>query len=165
MKALFTGGIKSGKSRLAEAFMLENFAYSKPYYLATAELIDGEMKDRIFIHRQRRKDHFMTIEEPIKLLDTLNSCVAPVLIECISMWINNGLYYGIPDAAILQELESVLQLSTDIVFVNNEVGLGVIPDNPLARRFVDLSGKAAQMMGEYCDKVYFCSCGIKLQMK
>jgi len=81
------------------------------------------------------------------------------------MWLNNQLYHQIPETDILQELEAVLQLSCDMVLVHNEVGLSIIADNRLARQFVDLSGKAAQLMGRHCDQVFFCSAGLKMQMK
>lgn len=165
MKTLFTGGIKSGKSRLAEVYILEQAASVKPYYLATTEFFDDEMQTRIAIHQQRRQDLFVTLEEPVKLFDAVQTCQAPVLVECVSMWLNNQLYHKISEADILQELEAVLQLKNDMVLVHNEVGLSVIADNPLARQFVDLSGKAAQLMGRYCDHVYFCSAGLMLKMK
>ncbi|MDO9047205.1 MAG: bifunctional adenosylcobinamide kinase/adenosylcobinamide-phosphate guanylyltransferase [Methylobacter sp.] len=165
MKTLFTGGIKSGKSRLAETYILEQATTGKPYYLATTEFFDDEMQTRILIHQQRRQDLFVTIEEPVKLFEVLQKCRRPVLIECVSMWLNNQLYHQIPEADILQELEAVLQLSCDMVLVHNEVGLSVIADNRLARQFVDLSGKAAQLMGQHCDRVFFCSAGLKIKMK
>lgn len=165
MKTLFIGGIKSGKSRLAEAYILEHATTRKSYYLATTEFFDEEMKERIRIHQQRRQDLFITIEEPVKLLEALQQCNGPVLVECISMWLNNQLYHQIPEADILQELESVLQLSCDMVLVHNEVGLSIIPDNRLARQFVDLSGKAAQLMGQHCEQVFFCTAGLKIKMK
>lgn len=165
MKTLFIGGIKSGKSRLAEAFILEQAATEKPYYLATTEFFDDEMQARIQIHQQRRQDLFVTIEEPVKLFEAVQKCRGPVLIECVSMWLNNQLYHQIPEGDILQELDTVLQLTCDMVFVHNEVGLSVVADNRLARQFVDLSGKAAQLMGQHCDQVYFCSAGLKMKMK
>jgi adenosylcobinamide kinase/adenosylcobinamide-phosphate guanylyltransferase len=165
MKTLFIGGIKSGKSQLAEAYILEQAATGRPYYLATTEFFDDEMQARIRIHQQRREDSFITIEEPVKLLEALQKCQRPVLVECVSMWLNNQLYHQILEADILHELEAVLQLSCDMVLVHNEVGLSVIADNRLARQFVDLSGKAAQLMGQYCDRVFFCSAGLKIQMK
>ncbi|HEY8037743.1 MAG TPA: bifunctional adenosylcobinamide kinase/adenosylcobinamide-phosphate guanylyltransferase [Methylobacter sp.] len=165
MKTLFIGGIKSGKSRLAEAYILERATTVKPYYLATTEFFDDEMQARIHIHQQRRQDSFINIEEPVKLLQTLQKCQGPVLVECISMWLNNQLYHQIPETEILQELESVLHLSCDMVLVHNEVGLSVIADNRLARQFVDLSGKAAQLMGQHCEQVFFCSAGLKMKMK
>jgi adenosylcobinamide kinase / adenosylcobinamide-phosphate guanylyltransferase len=165
MKTLFIGGVKSGKSRLAEAHILEQVGAVKPYYLATTEFLDDEIKIRVRIHQQRRKDSFITLEESVKLFDTLENCQRPVLIECVSMWLNNLLHYQIPEADILQELEAVLQLPCNMVLVHNEVGLGVIADNSLARQFVDLSGKAAQLMGYHCDEVFFCSAGLKMRMK
>jgi adenosylcobinamide kinase/adenosylcobinamide-phosphate guanylyltransferase len=165
MKTLFTGGVKSGKSRLAEAYILEHAGMDKPYYLATTEFFDDEIQARVTVHQQRRKDFFITLEEPVKLFDALESCRRPVLVECVSMWLNNLLYHQIPETNILQELEAVLQLPCAMVLVHNEVGLGVIADNSLARQFVDLSGKAAQLMGQHCDEVYFCSAGLKLKMK
>ncbi len=164
MKTLFIGGVKSGKSRLAESYILENSVH-RPYYLATTEFIDTEMKQRIEVHQQRRQDLFVTLEEPINILPRLQTCQQPVLVECVSMWLNNLLYHQWQEADILQELEAVMALSVDLVLVHNEVGLGVIPDNALARQFVDLSGKAAQIMAAACDQVFFCVAGLPLQMK
>jgi adenosylcobinamide kinase/adenosylcobinamide-phosphate guanylyltransferase len=165
MKTLFIGGVKSGKSRLAETYILGQTRTDKPYYLATTEFLDDEMQARVHVHQQRRKDSFITLEEPVKLFDALEKCRHPVLVECVSMWLNNLLYHQIPEADILKELEAVLQLPCNMVLVHNEVGLSVIADNPLARRFVDLSGKASQLMGQYCDEVFFCSAGLKMRMK
>jgi adenosylcobinamide kinase/adenosylcobinamide-phosphate guanylyltransferase len=165
MKTLFIGGVKSGKSRLAEAYILEQADSTKPYYLATTDFFDDEMRVRIDVHQQRRQDFFITLEEPVKLLETLQNCQRPVLVECMTMWLNNMLYHQHSEAAILEELEAVMQLPRDMVLVHNEVGLGIIPDNPLARQFVDLSGKASQLMGRYCEEVFFCSAGIRLRMK
>ena len=164
MKALFIGGIKSGKSRLAEAYILEK-ADAKPYYLATTEFIDEEMRTRIAAHHLRRQDRFITVEEPLQLVQALQGCSGNVLIECMSMWINNMLYHGMSIERVMAELNAVIALPLDMVFVQNEVGLGVIPDNPLARRFVDLSGQAAQMLAEHCDHVFFCCAGLKFQLK
>ncbi|MGZ8153575.1 MAG: bifunctional adenosylcobinamide kinase/adenosylcobinamide-phosphate guanylyltransferase [Methylovulum sp.] len=165
MKTLFIGGVKSGKSRLAEAHILAQAGEVKPYYLATAEFIDDELQTRIDSHRQRRQDLFVTLEAPVNLLHTLQNCQRPVLIECVTMWLNNQLYHQIPEADSLQELEAVMRLPCTMALVHNEVGLGIIPDNPLARQFVDLSGKAAQLMGQYCNQVFFCSAGLAMRMK
>jgi adenosylcobinamide kinase / adenosylcobinamide-phosphate guanylyltransferase len=164
MKTLFIGGIKSGKSRLAESYILEH-AKQKPYYLATTEFIDDEMCERIAQHRARRGDSFVTIEEPLRLLGALTDCHAPVLVECISMWLNNKLYHQSDETVILQELADVLTLKTDMVLVQNDVGSGIVPDNALARRYADLSGKAAQLLGEQCDVVFFCCAGLKMRLK
>ena len=165
MKTLFIGGVKSGKSRLAERYILEKCPTVKPYYLATTEFFDDEMQARIAIHRKQRANVFVTIEEPLKLLSTLQNCKRPVLIECVTMWLNNMLYHQISETLILQELEAIMQLPNELVFVHNEVGFAIIPENKLARQFVDLSGKAAQIIARYCDDVFFCSAGLKLKMK
>ncbi len=167
MKTLFIGGVKSGKSHLAESYLLRHLQphADKPYYLATTEFLDEEMRERVKIHQQRRHNQFITLEEPIKLFATLEHREDTVLVECVSMWLNNMLHHQIPEADILQELEAVLSLPCDLVLVHNEVGLGIIPDNKLARQFIDLSGKAAQLMGQHCDKVFFCSAGLILAMK
>lgn len=165
MKILFMGGVKSGKSRLAEAEILKLSNGVKPYYLATNECFDEEMQARVLTHKQQRQDAFDTLEEPLHLLKTLQHCQRPVLIECVTMWLNNMLYHQFCEQAILDELEAVMKLPLDLVLVHNEVGLGIIPENKLARQFADLSGKAAQLMGQYCERVYFCSAGLALRMK
>ncbi|MDD5227648.1 MAG: bifunctional adenosylcobinamide kinase/adenosylcobinamide-phosphate guanylyltransferase [Methylococcales bacterium] len=165
MKTLFIGGVKSGKSRLAETAILEFSKGVKPYYLATNECFDDEMKARVLTHKQQRQNAFDTIEEPVKLFETLQLYERPVLIECVTMWLNNMLYHQFSEQAILDELEAVMTLPIDLVLVHNEVGFGVIPENKLARQFVDLSGKAAQLMARHCEQAYFCSAGLALKMK
>jgi adenosylcobinamide kinase/adenosylcobinamide-phosphate guanylyltransferase len=165
MKTLFIGGVKSGKSRLAETAILEFSNSVKPYYLATNECFDDEMKARVLSHQQQRQNRFKTLEEPLKLLETLRNLNCPVLVECVTMWLNNMLFHDFSEKIILDELEAVMLLPIDLVLVHNEVGFGIIPDNVLARKFVDLSGKAAQLMVQHCEQVYFCSAGLALKMK
>jgi adenosylcobinamide kinase/adenosylcobinamide-phosphate guanylyltransferase len=81
------------------------------------------------------------------------------------MWLNNMLYYKFSENEILTELDAIMNLPRDLFLVHNEVGQGIIPDNKLARQFVDLSGKAAQLMAKHCEQVYFCSAGLALKMK
>lgn len=164
MKTLFIGGVKSGKSRLAEDYILRH-AEEKPIYLATTEFFDDEMRQRVKSHKQRRQDRFITVEEPVYLNNALNGCAGPVLIECVSMWLNNMLHRQVPEKQILRELEDVVHSPLGLVFVLNEVGMGIIPDNQLARKFVDLSGKASQLLGSNCGEVYFCCAGIALKLK
>ena len=164
MKILFTGGVKSGKSRLAEEYILA-MTKAKPYYLATTEFIDAEMRKRIAAHQQQRQDRFITLEAPVQIAAVLKNCPGPVLVECVSMWLNNMLYYQHSEDGVFHQLTEVLALSADLVFVQNEVGLGVIADNPLARQYVDLSGKVAQFLAARCDQVYFCCAGLKMQLK
>ena len=165
MKILFTGGVKSGKSRQAEMRILRMALDLKPVYLSTTELLDPEMKKRITEHRQHRGEKFWTVEEPLNLTEALAETEAPVMIECMTMWLNNALHHKLPESKIFAEIESLLLLENDIVFVLNEVGLGIIPDNPLSRKFADLSGRIAQMLAESCDEVNWCVAGILVKIK
>ncbi len=81
------------------------------------------------------------------------------------MWLNNALQYKISKQNIFTEIENLLSLKNDLIFVMNEVGLGIIPDNPLAREFSDLSGKISQKLGESCDEVNFSVAGILIKLK
>ncbi len=164
MKTLFIGGIKSGKSKNAEEYILKN-STSKPTYLATTEFIDKEMQERIDKHKLQRKNLFITIEEPIKLYEVIKTIKTPILIECISMWINNMLYYGQSYEEMQKELIKILELDINIVFILNDVGCGVIPDNKLAREFVDISGKLSQVIALNCEEVYHNIAGIATKIK
>ena len=165
MKILITGGVKSGKSRHAEMNILKMTQAQKPIYLATTELIDQEMEMRISEHRQRRGKKFQTIEEPLFLAEALSGTDGPVLIECITMWLNNALHHQLPESQIFAEIESLLSLERELFFVLNEVGLGVVPVNPLARKFMDLSGRISQQLAEACDEVNWCVAGISVKIK
>jgi len=163
MKALFIGGIKSGKSRHAELFALRQ-AKKKPYYLATTEFFDDEMKERIEHHKKQRKKRFKTLEEPLKLAKAIKKCDDIVVIEDISMWINNMLYHG-KEKKIEKEIEKLLRCKQDIVFVLNNVGESVVSDNVLVRRFCDLNGIVSQMIAKECDAVYNVVAGVTQRIK
>ena len=163
-KTLFIGGIKSGKSINAQNYILAN-SLTKPTYLATTEFIDEEMLLRINEHRKNRADNFVTVEEPLKLLQTLCSSNENVLVECVSMWINNMLYHGFGFKDMKNEFEAILELDKSIVFVLNDVGAGVIPDNKLAREYIDISGKLSQVIASKCDEVYYTVAGISTRIK
>ncbi|MFA5461156.1 MAG: bifunctional adenosylcobinamide kinase/adenosylcobinamide-phosphate guanylyltransferase [Sulfurimonas sp.] len=163
-KALFIGGIKSGKSLNAQNYILA-LSSKQPIYLATTEFIDKEMQERIDAHKQGRSDDFETIEEPIKLYNIISKCNNAVLVECVSMWINNMLYHGFTFADMKEELEKILELDKTVVFVLNDVGSGVIPENALAREFVDISGKLSQLIASKCDEVYHTIAGISTRIK
>ena len=164
MKALFIGGIKSGKSFLAEQYSVKN-ATTKPIYLATTEFIDSEMSERVKAHKQQRKESFITLEEPLKLNNIVSQSDDLVLIECLSMWINNMLYHGFDFSDIKEEIQKVMQQEKDVVFVLNDVGSGIIPDNELARKYIDISGKISQIVAEDCDEVFHVIAGIGTKIK
>ena len=164
MKALFIGGIKSGKSFLAEEYALKH-ALAKPIYLATTEFIDSEMSKRVEAHKLQRAQNFETVEEPLYIANVVRDQSDIVLLECVSMWINNMLYHEKNHEDILQEIRTTLELQKSIVFVLNDVGSGVIPDNKLAREFVDISGKISQIIAKECDEVFHVIAGIGTQIK
>lgn len=181
MKVLITGGVKSGKSRFAEQRTLELTGGETPIYLATTELLDGGMHERIAVHRQRRGKQFRTIEESLHLSDALSippippipplvkgdlqESHAPVLVECLTMWLNNWLHHQLLEAEAFAEIERLLAGPNDLVLVLNEVGQGILPENELARRFADLSGRLGQQLGAVCDEVWWCVAGHPLRIK
>ena len=164
MKALFIGGIKSGKSKNAETYTIKH-AKNKPYYLATTEFIDAEVSKKIKLHKEQRKNNFITIEEPLHLENKIKTCDDIVLVECVSMWINNMLYHKHTHDEIYEEIDSLLELKNDIVFVLNDVGGGIIPDNKLAREFIDLSGIIAQKIASKSNEVFHTIAGISTKIK
>ncbi len=164
MKALFIGGVKSGKSRHAESRTLK-MHHDSVVYLATSEPIDEEMRTRIARHKEDRSKRFLDLEEPLDLVAAIEPIKAPLLIECMTVWMNNMLYHGLSKDDIFTQVESLLALDKDIVFVQNDVGSGIIPDNALAREFVDISGRVSQMLGDGCDEVYHCIAGIATKIK
>jgi len=170
MKSLFIGGVKSGKSLQAEQFAL-NFCQKnnlmKPIYLATSEFKDKEMQQRINNHQQQRQDKFITIEEALYVDKTISQLDSEqvIIIECISIWLNNMLYHQFSHKQILQQINTIAELPQHLIFVQNDVGCGIIPDNPLAREYLDLSGKISQLLGQTCDQVFFCIAGLKQKIK
>jgi len=164
MKALFIGGIKSGKSRLAEKYILKSTT-ELPIYLATSEAMDEAMSERIERHQLERSERFLTIEEPLNLIEIIKPIPVPILLECVSMWINNMLHYGFTCNDIYDQIEKVMALKKDIVFVQNDVGSGIIPDNKLAREFIDISGVVSQMIASECAETYHCIAGIATRIK
>ncbi len=163
MKALYIGGVKSGKSKAAEARILE--LGSNPIYLATTEIMDEEIKERVLKHQEQRGNAFELIEEPLEIDTVLAKQTQPVLVECLSMWLNNMLFYKKSDKEILDRIDKLLQNPADRVFVLNDVGSGIIPMDPLSRKFVDLSGIIAQILAKQIDEVYHCIAGIATRIK
>ncbi|MEA1955141.1 MAG: bifunctional adenosylcobinamide kinase/adenosylcobinamide-phosphate guanylyltransferase [Campylobacterota bacterium] len=164
MKTLFIGGIKSGKSLNAQNYTLKN-STSKPLYLATTEFIDDEMQLRVQAHKENRQDDFTTVEEGINLYDVISSTKDAVLVECVSMWINNMLYHKFNYEDMLKELEKLFKLDNTIVFVFNDVGSSIVANNKLAREFVDISGKLSQLIASECDEVFHTIAGISTKIK
>ena len=164
---LVLGGARSGKSAYAESLLGEAGAV----YVATAEAIDDEMRDRIARHRARRGERWTTVEAPLDLADALrvharNPAGAGVLVDCLTVWLGNLMHAGRDiDREARSLLESLDDLEVPAVLVANEVGLGVVPDNPMARAFRDHAGRLNQALAARADRVVLVTAGIPLVLK
>ncbi len=169
MKILFLGGARSGKSALALEAAAAQAGPGSRFYVATAEAGDDEMRRRIAAHRLERGDDWDTIEEPLDLAGVLGeSRPGQVhLVDCLTLWLSNVMEaWPGEEEEVVGELASTLATASGhVVLVANEVGLGIVPENDLARRFRDLAGKLNQQMARLCHEVYFVAAGLKLRMK
>ncbi len=163
MKILYFGGQKSGKSSLAEAKALA-IAAQKPYYLATYDHTfgDSEMGERIDRHRSSRGENFITLEESRNLAGVMEPHQT-YLVDCVSMWILNRLDES--EEVLTSEIAALGEIDANIVFVLNDVGSGVIPADPISRRYVDLSGIIGQTLARICDEVYEVKLGLERRLK
>ena len=160
MKAMITGGVKSGKSSYALS-LAESFQ-GKKVFLATAEAFDDEMRDKIDRHQKERGDSFITIEEPIKIDQVIEN---NLILDCITLWMNNILFKSLEDQwqDILTRFLTRMQENT--IIVTNETGLGNIPANELTRRYNRYLGLANRLVAQAVDDVYFMVAGIPLKIK
>lgn len=168
---LVLGGARSGKSRFAEE-TVERFAEGSagtPVYLATAQAGDGEMAERIRHHRNRRGPHWHTVEEPLDLIGALCDACAPdraVLVDCLTLWVTNLMLADRDVDAEGEALAEVLGvLGGPVVFVSNEVGQGIVPDNAMARAFRDHAGRLHQAIAARAHRVYFVVAGLPMPLK
>ncbi len=164
---LVLGGARSGKSTFAERLVAEVAA--SRLYLATATAGDGEMADRIARHRDRRGAGWKTLEEPLDLIGALKAHTQadrPVLVDCLTLWLTNLMIAESDiDADISRLCDGLSGLSGPVVFVSNEVGLGIVPDNAMARAFRDHAGRLHQAVAALASDVYFVAAGLPLKMK
>lgn len=171
VKKLVLGGCRSGKSRYAEHWVSENF--SSKVFVATLEARnDEEMDQRIAMHLQSRGTGWLTIEEPLDLAGVLekNATAAEVfLVDCLTMWLTNMMMQDFSDEKIQGQVarlaETVRGLDTSVLLVANEVGLGIVPESPLGRRFRDLAGWTNQQMAIACQQVVLVAAGLPLRLK
>lgn len=162
---LVLGGTKSGKSAHAERLLT---AGQGPWaYVATAQAFDDEMREKIDQHRARRADGWVTFEAPVDLAGTLDKAGDhPVLIDCLTLWLSNLMLGGHDVAQATDALIAALsQRSKPCIVVSNEVGLGIVPDNALARSFRDEAGRLNQRIAEAADRVVFVAAGLHLTLK
>lgn len=166
---LVLGGARSGKSRFAEGFARDTGL--DRFYLATGRAWDDEMRARIAAHKaDRADDGWTTHEEPLDLVGALKTIDDPgrvILVDCLTLWVTNLMMEegrdvdaaGAALAAILEELQST------VIFVSNEVGLGIVPENKMARAFRDHAGRLHQAIAAEAAEVYFVAAGLPLKMK
>ncbi len=178
---LVLGGARSGKSAHAER--IAEASGKEVVYLATSRAGDAEMSARIRHHRERRPAHWQTVEEELALADTLRAACAPgriVLVDCLTLWLSNLLFSDgrewpeVGDVALPErfhaEREALLALldggaAGDIVFVSNEVGMGIVPWGALSRCFADEAGRLNQAVAARADHVVFVAAGLPLVLK
>jgi adenosylcobinamide kinase/adenosylcobinamide-phosphate guanylyltransferase len=164
--ALVLGGARSGKSRHAEALVA---ARPPPWlYIATGEPRDNEMAARIAEHRARRGAQWQTVEAPRDLAAALAAAPAgaAVLVDCLTLWLTNVMLAGSDVDAEIARLERTLaERGGNTVLVANEVGLGIVPDNALARRFRDCAGRLNQRLAAAADRVVLLVAGIPVKVK
>ncbi|QXP88721.1 bifunctional adenosylcobinamide kinase/adenosylcobinamide-phosphate guanylyltransferase [Methylococcus capsulatus] len=168
MKELILGGARSGKSRHAE--QRARLSGLDVAYVATAVAGDAEMAARIGGHRARRPPSWPTVEEPLALAASLEANAGPgrfILVDCLTLWLSNLLAEG--EEVFRRERQALLQvlpgLPGRICLVSNEVGQGIVPLNPLARRFVDEAGWLHQELAVLCDRVVWVVAGLPQVLK
>lgn len=176
---LCTGGARSGKSEFAERLVLS--LPGQKGYVATGQAFDDEMKDRIAKHRARRGAQWRNFEIPFKLQETwptvLSQCDI-ILVDCLTMYTTNAMLADNPETQeqchqleqqLMAELSAVIaqarQAQKTVVFVTNELGLGIVPDNAMARHFRDIAGLVNQTVATLADEVYLTLSGITIEVK
>ena len=163
-----TGGARSGKSAFAQK--LANNLSKRVIYIATAGARDKEMKLRIKIHRKNRPSHWKTVEREKNVTEVLSRIAEKnevILLDCLTLLISNLLLSG--EEKILKEIRQLVnevkKAKATVLIVSNEVGMGIVPDNRLARRFRDIAGRANQIVAQAADEVYLVVSGISMKMK
>lgn len=164
------GGARSGKSAFAETLALSAATPDKTlFYVATAEIFDAEMQQRVDLHRQRRGTEWQLIDAPVNLTDSLtrhDAQDAVFLVDCLSVWTTNLLIgeHDIP-AARQTLIDHITKCEATIIFVASETGLGIVPDNALSRQFRDVSGLLNQRVASVATEVFFVTAGIANKIK
>ncbi|MER2492918.1 bifunctional adenosylcobinamide kinase/adenosylcobinamide-phosphate guanylyltransferase [Catenovulum sediminis] len=169
---LVLGGARSGKSGFAEKIAKQYAKNGKQVvYIATAEQTDDEMMQRIQHHQQQRPNDWAIVEEAVEIVSVLqsyNDTHFVILLDCLTLWLNNLLYYK-PDQVLPdyynQLTETLISLKSDVILVANEVGLGIIPDNALSRQFVDEVGRLNQRLAQIAHHSVFMVAGLPMNLK
>jgi adenosylcobinamide kinase/adenosylcobinamide-phosphate guanylyltransferase len=167
MITFVTGGARSGKSSFA--LSASSDMQGRKAYIATAQALDIEMKGRIEKHKQERASAWDTFEEPLavsKLMGEIGGKYDVVLIDCLTLWLSNLM---MNNADIEAEMESFISSAkscgAELYIVSNEVGMGIVPDNEMARMFRDYAGIMNRLAAEAADRVYLLCAGIPVRIK
>lgn len=164
------GGAKSGKS--AYALSLADRRKKEVAFIATCEPLDKEMRQRIAQHKKTRPMHWQTFEEPKDvsgLLKKIGNRFDCIVIDCLTLWCSNLVLSGYSQNSIEEEAKNIITCLKTVkaisVIVSNELGLGIVPENKLARSFRDIAGRVNQIVADKADKVYFMISGIPMKVK
>lgn len=167
-QTLILGGMRSGKSRLAEKLALES--QLPVTYVATATAQDEEMRQRIATHREQRPEHWQVVEEPLKLATALSGVAAGqcILLDCLTLWLTNLLLAN-DSSVFVQEREAFLSilptLENRLIIVSNETNMGITPMGELSRRYCDEAGRLHQELAQQCDQVILTVAGLPHRLK
>ncbi len=164
------GGARSGKSSFALKLACQ--AKGRVAFIATCEPKDDEMKKRICLHKKARPDNWKTFDAPLDPEDVLNKIsnkFETIVLDCLTLLVCNYMMQGLLPAEIEKKakklLSATLQVKGDIIVVSNEVGLGIVPENKMARDFRDIAGRTNQIFAKEADKVFFMVSGIPWRVK
>lgn len=171
-RALILGGARSGKSAYGEqmALALSQQGAHPVRYVATAQAGDDEMRQRIAHHRDARAAFgWETVEEPLQLAPLLakpGNAQGVILLDCLTLWLSNVILTG-QDTTSASDilLEAIASCTAKLIIISNEVGLGIVPDNALARQFRDAAGRLNQRVASACDHVVFMAAGLPMRLK
>jgi len=169
-KILIIGGCRSGKSD--HALQLAEGLGQRRIFVATCVPHDPEMQDRVNRHRRDRDDTWVTLEVPVKLADTITThgpTADVILVDCLTLWLSNLLMASQDNQAIRERIDgladAVSAAPNAVILVSNEVGTGIVPENPLARQYRDLAGWTNQALAKVCNRVDWSVAGIPVTIK
>ena len=166
---LILGGARSGKSSWALDYVEKN--YHSYMFLATAEVMDEEMADRVDLHRKARGPKWQLREEPLEIADVLTSTgdgVEAILIDCMTIWLSNVLLKKGPEMVPVYQdalLEALVQSNQSVVIVSNEVGSGIVPEHPLGRQYRDMAGSLNQKLAAAAHQALLIVAGLPICLK
>jgi len=165
---LVLGGARSGKSAFAQKAAETAALDRRPVLIATGQAFDDEMADRIARHRAERGESWITVEAPLDLAEAVAALPgdAVAVVDCLTLWLSNLLLAERDiEAAAAALVQAVAACPAQLWLVSNEVGLGIVPETPLGRRFRDEAGRLHQRLAQTVDEVFFIAAGLPLRMK